>query len=141
MDTQDNNKDYDAEPVVYCARCYSLKIKYEEDIDTDCCMDCGCTDTRTSSIGEWERNYERRYGKKHIERSNDPRSSYLFKLTIGELKTKVYNSSHWREIIHRIYPSFPKGLSKADSIILLFDRLCKDRKIDDLRIVLKRFND
>ena len=40
MSVEKVGQNYDDEPVVYCSRCYSLKIKYEEAIDSDCCMEC-----------------------------------------------------------------------------------------------------
>lgn len=136
MDTQDKNIDFDNEPVVYCARCYSLKIKYEEEIDTDCCMDCGCTDTLTSSIEEWERRYEKRYGKSYITKESNPRNSPIFQLSIGDLKQKIFNNPDWEKIIRTIYRNFPKGYGKADSVLLFFDKLIKDKKLDDLRFLL-----
>lgn len=130
---------YDAEPVTYCARCYSLKIRYEEEVDADCCMECGCSDTMTASIDEWEKLYENRYGKKYVEKKNDIRNSPMFLLPISKLKVKLYNCSEWLSIIKTLYPQFPKGLSKADSIILVFDKLSRDNKMDDLRILLAKY--
>ena len=135
MPSQDNTN-YDEEPVIYCSKCYSLKIKYEEAIDAECCMDCGCSDTSVSSIEEWEKLYEKRYGHKYVVKNTDPKKSYIFKLPINKLKDKVYNSPLWYVIIHSLYPKFPGGLDKADSIILLFDKLIKDNRLDDLRLVL-----
>lgn len=130
---------YDLEPVRFCARCYSLKIKYEEAIDADCCMDCGSSDTLTASIEEWENMYERRYGRKFVMKSNDPKRSPIFKLPISKLKDKVFESPSWRAIIKTLYPKFPKRLDKAESIILLFDKLVRDNRIDDLRLLLIKY--
>lgn len=130
---------YDAEPVTYCARCYSLKIRYEEEVDADCCMECGCSDTMTASIDEWEKLYENRYGKKYVEKKNDIRNSPMFLLPISKLKAKLYNCPEWLSIIKTLYPQFPKGLSKADSIILVFDKLSRDNKMDDLKILLAKY--
>lgn len=130
---------YDAEPVTYCARCYSLKIRYEEEVDADCCMECGCSDTMTASIDEWEKLYENRYGKKYVEKKNDIRNSPMFLLPISKLKVKLYNCPEWLSIIKTLYPQFPKGLSKADSIILVFDKLSRDNKMDDLKILLAKY--
>ena len=127
---------YDDEPIVFCSRCYSLKIKYEEAIDSDCCMDCGCSDILETSIDNWERLYEKRYGHKYVVKNNNPKDSMIFKLSLNELKEKVYKNPSWKEIIHCIYPHFPGGLGKADSIILFFDKLIKDNKIDALRYTL-----
>lgn len=131
-----NHKDYDEEPVTYCSRCYSLKIKHEDITDSDVCMDCGCTETKTADIGTWERLYERRYGKKFVERSDDPRDSIFFKMPVNKLKSMLYRKGNSINIIHRLYHYFPKGLSKSESIILLFDKLCKDGRMDDLRMEL-----
>lgn len=130
---------YDLEPVTYCPRCYSLKIKYEEEIDADCCMECGCSDTKTTTIGEWEKLYEGRYGRKYVVKSNDPRKSIIFNLPMDKLKARVFNSPQWLSIIKTLYPHFPNGLSKADSVILLFDKLVKDGKLDDLRYTLLKY--
>lgn len=140
MNTQTIHDDYDSEPVKYCARCYSLKIKYEEALDSDCCADCGSTDILESSIEDWESKYERRYGKKFTIKETDPKKTFIFNLPLEKLKSKVYNSSAWKDIIHSIYPHFPEGLSKADSIILFFDTIIRQNKIDELKLVLfKRF--
>lgn len=130
------SKDYDEEPVIYCAKCYSLRIRHEDAADTDVCMDCGCTETATADIGTWERLYEHRYGKRLVDRSNDPRESVYFKMPLQKLKAVFCSKPDCMSIIHQLYPHFPKGLSTADSIIMLFDRLCSDNRLDDLRLIL-----
>lgn len=132
---------YDDEPVVYCANCYSLKIVYEEAIDADCCMECGCCDILSTTIDEWEKLYERKYGHKYLEINNNPRNSLLFKMSVEELKTYVYNSSQWKSIVMELYPKFPGGLSRIDSVILLFDKLIKDHRLDELRMFLYKLKD
>lgn len=134
MPVQDKLKEYDSEPVRYCPRCFSLKIRYEDAIGSDCCMDCGCSDIAETSIEEWERMYEERYGSTYISHEKNIRDTPIFKCSLEQLKTKVYNSMSYREIIRRMYPSFPGGLSRIDSVLLFFDRLCKDGRIDELRI-------
>lgn len=131
-----NHKDYDDEPVTYCPRCYSLKIKHEDITDTDCCMDCGCTEVKETDINTWERMYTRRYGHKYAEKSNDPKESIYFKMSISKLKTKLYQGNMLPYVIRKLYPRFPQGLSRFDSILLLFDKLGKDNRIDDLRYLL-----
>lgn len=130
---------YDLEPVRYCARCYSLKIKYEEDIDADCCMECGCSDTLSTSIGEWEKLYENRYGKKFVEKGTNLRSTPMFNLPLDKLKLKLYDCPKWLSMIKTLYPSFPRGLSKTDSVILVFDKLVRDNRMDDLRKLLLNY--
>lgn len=140
MDNQVKHEDYDSEPVEYCARCYSLKIKYEESLDSDCCAECGSTDILESSIEEWEKKYERRYGHKYTVKEQDPKKTFIFKLSLKELKRKVYESTIWKDIIHAMYPSFPGGLSKADSIILFFDTIIRQNKLNELKLLLfKKF--
>jgi hypothetical protein len=134
MPNETNN--YDLEPVEYCAKCYSLKIKHEDAIDADCCMECGSTEIASASIDEWERLYQRRYGHKYVERNNDPRKSIYFQMPISKLKTKLYKSELLNAIIYHLYPDFPQGLSRENKIILLFDKIAKDNKIDDLRYYL-----
>ena len=127
---------YDAEPVEYCSRCYSLKIKYEESIDSPCCMDCGCSDVETTSIENWEKLYEGRYGKKYVVKQQDPSKTYIYNLPINQLKNLIFNSKDWRKILRYLYPHFPKGYSKIDSILLFFDKLVKDNRLNDLRLLL-----
>lgn len=134
MSEQDNRNDYDSEPVKYCAKCYSLKIKHEDIIDADYCAECGCSDTREASIEEWERLYEGKYGKKFTVKSNDPRKSPIFKMSIDKLKRKLYDSPFWEVVMKEVYHHIPNGLSKIDKILWFFDRIAKDGKIDDMKI-------
>lgn len=136
MSKQENFEEYDSEPVVYCAKCYSLKIKYEETIGMDSCEDCGCTDFKTSSFEEWEKIYAKRYGHKFMEEKGDLHKSPIFLLTNDQLKAKVMEDPYWRSLCRTLYPTFPNWLEKADSIILLFSKLYQDNRLDDLRIEL-----
>lgn len=140
MSKETKHSDYDDEPVVYCARCYSLKIKYEEAIDADCCMECGCSDVKSASIDEWEQLYAKRYGTKYVVKRNDIRKSPLFNMPISSLKMMVYENPSWKNIIRSMYPRFPEGLSKSDSIILLFDKATKDNRMDDLKTILFKYS-
>lgn len=122
--------------VDYCARCYSLKIKYEDSIGMDCCEDCGCTDFKTATFDTWEKLYKERYGHKFVEGNKDIRKSPIFQMSNDKLKAKVFNNSSWKEICKSMYPTFPNWLSKADSIILLFAKLYQENRLDDLRMEL-----
>lgn len=128
--------DYDSEPVRYCARCYSLKVKYEEALDSECCGECGSTDILEASVEEWEHKYERRYGHKFTVREDDPKKTFIFKLSLKELMHKVADSPKWKEIIKGIYPHFPGGYGKADSIVLFFDTLVKQNRLGELKLFL-----
>ncbi len=140
MPEKDTNKNYDDEPVEYCKRCYSLKIRHEDITDTDCCMDCGSTEVAVTDIATWERLYEGRYGHKFVQKSADPRASIYFKMSIGRLKSEVFHTKPLQELIHDLYPHFPQGLGRSDSVILLFDRLITDNRLDDLRLLLYKEN-
>ena len=134
MPEQEKINDYDSEPVVYCANCLSLKIKHNEALDMDYC-DCGCTDIKECLPEEWEVLYEKKYGHKYLEKS-DIRKSPIFQLSFSKLMHKVSDSPKWEYIIKEIYGHLPKGMSKADSIVVFFDRLVKDNKLDALRTLL-----
>lgn len=136
MCSQVGHDDYDIEPVKYCARCYSLKIKYEESLDSEYCAECGSTDVLESPIEEWERKYERRYGHKFTVKEENPEKTFFFRLTTKELMHKVSDSPKWNEIIRGIYPHFPRGYSKTDSLILFFDTLIKQNRLGELRLFL-----
>lgn len=134
MSEQERLNDYDSEPVVYCANCLSLKIKHNDDLDMDYC-DCGCTDIKECLPEEWEVLYEKKYSHKYLEKS-DIRKSPIFQLSFSKLMHKVSDSPKWEFIIKEIYGYIPKGLSKADCIVVFFDKLVKDNKLDALRTLL-----
>ena len=128
--------DYDSEPVAYCANCLSLKIKHEDALGIDFCKDCGGTDILESPFEVWEQKYERKYGHKFTVKSNDIKKSPIFQLPLSKLMRKVADCPKWKTIIESVYGHFPKGLSKADSIVVFFDKLVKDNKMDALRTLL-----
>lgn len=136
MSEKKDIKEQEEEPVYYCARCYSLKIKYEESIGMDCCGDCGCTDFRTSSYEDWEKLYKQRYGHKFVEEVGDIRKSPIFQLSTNQLKEKVYDNPDWKEICKTLCPDVPNWLGKADTIILTFAKLYQENRLDDLRMEL-----
>lgn len=68
MENNINTIDYNQEPVFYCKKCLSLKIRDVEHIDgSEYCDECGTTDIGTASIEEWENLYVQRYGHKYLE--------------------------------------------------------------------------
>lgn len=139
MDNPERVSDYNEEPVRYCARCYSLKVKYEEATDSEYCGDCGCTDILEAPFDVWEKKYESRYKHKFAEKNDDPKKSFIFKLSLDKLKQRVYDSEKWREIIKTIFPRFPEGYSRADSVILFFDAVIKHNKIEELKLLLYKY--
>ena len=136
MSRQEKLREYDEDPIMYCSRCYSIKIKHDDAIDLDCCKECGCTDFKTSDVFTWEKLFQGRYGHKYVESSHDIRKSPIFMLSMARLKSKVYNDECWKELCRTMYPNFPGGLSKADSVVLLFAKIIQDNRLDELRIEL-----
>jgi hypothetical protein len=60
-------KSYDDDPVYYCTRCLSLKIKPIPDIKGEnYCCDCGTTLVSKTTIDKWKEMYRNRYGKDYI---------------------------------------------------------------------------
>lgn len=129
-------EDYNEEPIQYCKRCLSLKIKHEDAVASDYCGDCGCTDIQEASIYEWENLYRIKYKHDFIKKTDNYGHSIYYNMPIKKLKMKLYNSLNCEFIIKTLYPNFPKGLSKAESVIVFFDKLSKDHKIDTLRQLL-----
>lgn len=136
MPKQEKLKEYDEEPVVFCAKCYSLKIKHDEDIDLDCCEECGSTDFKTADIYTWEKLFKGRYKHKYIDIKHNIKKSPIFMLSIDKLKSMLYKDDFLTELCKTMYSNFPGGLSRADTVILLFDKLIKDNRLDELRIEL-----
>lgn len=59
---------YDEEPVFYCKKCLSLRIRHVTSIEnSDYCDDCGSTDIAQIDIGTWEKKYQHRYGYNFLE--------------------------------------------------------------------------
>ena len=62
-------KSYDDEPVWYCKRCLSLKIKkMPHVIGQDYCSDCGATDLASADIEEWKELYKKKYGQDFVQK-------------------------------------------------------------------------
>lgn len=139
MSEQERTNDYDSEPIVFCAKCFSPKIKHEASLDIDYCGDCGCSSTREASVYEWEKLYEKKYGHKYVVKGNDPKKNPVFKLSRTELMDKLYDLAQWKEVISSLYPKFPGGFRKIDAIVLLFDKLSKDNRLNDLRLKLMEY--
>lgn len=104
-------------------------------------MECGCSDIQSTDIHQWEEMYKERYGHKFVERHSDPRRRAMYRMTTEELKGKLCDDPCWKSIIKEMYPRFPEYLGRADSILLFFDLLSKERRTDELReIIISRNN-
>lgn len=63
-------EDFNSEPVFYCTQCLSLRIKSVPGMeDMDYCDECNSTNIQQTSIEEWEKLYEQRYGHKFLEKT------------------------------------------------------------------------
>ena len=56
---------YNAEPVVYCSNCLSLKIMTVDGIDY--CEECGSTNMEEANIFDWEKLYAAKYAGKYLD--------------------------------------------------------------------------
>ena len=62
--------EYNKEPVFYCTKCLSLKIRSVPYMtDSDYCDECGSTHVEQTQIEDWEQMYENRYGCKFLNKS------------------------------------------------------------------------
>lgn len=139
MPEEERLNDYDSEPIAFCEKCLSPKIKHEDIVNADYCADCGCFDIKEAKVEDWERMYEQKYGHKYVVKGSDPKKNPVFKLPVPKLMDRLCDLQQWREIIHSLYPKFPGGFSKADSIVLLFDKLSKDNRLNDLRMIMMKY--
>lgn len=65
-DMQEN--EYNQEPVFFCKKCLSLKIRDVEYLeDSEYCDECGSTEVAQASIEEWDKLYSARYGHHYID--------------------------------------------------------------------------
>lgn len=69
LSIEKQHNEYNAEPVLYCKHCLSLKIRNIPNMeDSDYCDKCGSTDIEECSIEEWETLYKDKYGYNFLER-------------------------------------------------------------------------
>lgn len=59
-----SKEDYDEEPVYFCRRCFSLRIKNVT--GSDFCDECGSTDIGVANIQRWKKLYLNRFGKEYV---------------------------------------------------------------------------
>lgn len=62
-------EEYNAEPVFYCRRCLSLKVRDVKHLDnSEYCDECGSTDVEQTSIENWDAMYVKKYGHHYLEK-------------------------------------------------------------------------
>lgn len=132
-----NPEEYDLEPVSYCPKCYSLKIGYIPGVeDSDYCMKCGCVDVVTGNIHEWEKLYEDRYGHKFVIGRKSFEGHPLWAVPLKDLRKRLIDSRHYKEIIREIYPDWGHYGNLVDTVYLFFDSVIKDRLLTKLKKVM-----
>lgn len=68
MDNLKEEINYNEEPVFYCKRCLSLKIRFVKSItNSEYCDNCGSTDVESTDIEDWRNKFKNRYGYDHLE--------------------------------------------------------------------------
>jgi hypothetical protein len=60
-----SKEEYNNEPIYYCKKCLSLRIRGAEGMDY--CDTCGSTDVEKTSIENWESIYKQRFNHKYLE--------------------------------------------------------------------------
>lgn len=135
-DIIDDNTSSEEDSVFYCTKCFSLKIVHEDSIGTDCCAECGCPDIAEASVEEWEELYKGRYGHKFITEKPNIEDNPIFKMSPSALKTTLYNAPDCMQIIRTLYPNFPGGYGRIDSVLMVYDKLLKDNRINELKLLL-----
>jgi len=129
--------EHDSEPVSYCPQCFSLRIRNVDDADDlGYCMDCGCSEIAQAPIGEWEALYRKRYGHAYLDKEQDPERIRIGNMSMDDLIDEVYKRHDYKMIIRQVYPGFEFDLDKEETILVFFDRICKDNTVDVLRDVL-----
>lgn len=62
-------EEYNKEPIYYCAKCLSLKIRDIPYIpESEYCDECGSTNVVQTQIDQWEQMYENKYGYKFLNK-------------------------------------------------------------------------
>lgn len=68
MDNLREEVNYNEEPVFYCERCLSLKVRFVNGLsNSEYCDDCGSTDVKSTDIEDWRNKFKNRYGYDHLE--------------------------------------------------------------------------
>lgn len=62
-------EDFNDIPVEYCKKCLSLRIINYQGRVKGYCEECGNVETGLAHIEEWEKMYEKRYGKSFVPKS------------------------------------------------------------------------
>ena len=68
VQSKEDIEKYNDEPVFYCRKCLSLKIRnIPGEENSDYCDDCGGTEIGAIDIYNWEYMYKQKYGKSFLE--------------------------------------------------------------------------
>lgn len=68
MDNLKEEVNYNDEPVFYCERCMSLRIRFVNGLsNSEYCDNCGSTEINQSNIEDWRQQFKDKYGYDHLE--------------------------------------------------------------------------
>ena len=68
MDNLREEANYNDEPVFYCEKCMSLRIRFVNGLsNSEYCDNCGSTEINQSNIEDWRQQFKNKYGYDHLE--------------------------------------------------------------------------
>lgn len=68
MDNLREGVNYNDEPVFYCEKCMSLRIRFVNGLsNSEYCDNCGSTEINQSNIEDWRKKFKDKYGYDHLE--------------------------------------------------------------------------
>lgn len=68
MDNLREEANYNEEPVFYCEKCMSLRIRFVNGLsNSEYCDNCGSTEINQSNIEDWRQKFKDKYGYDHLE--------------------------------------------------------------------------
>ena len=68
MDNLKEEVNYNDEPVFYCERCMSLRVRFVQSLsNSEYCDVCGSTDIEQTNIEDWRQQFKDKYGYDHLE--------------------------------------------------------------------------
>jgi hypothetical protein len=133
------NEEYNSDPVYFCENCYSLYIKHDDFLDADYCAKCGCSNIVCTDIKDWEKLYENRYKRKLVTRAGDPNVIKVYGMTWKEIKQFICDSPKWESIVCRMYPHLRNRYGRADTLMMFFDLVTRQNRINELKDVLVKY--
>ena len=65
----ESKQEYNNEPVFYCTKCLSLRIRHIIHMnESEYCDTCGSTDISQTDIDTWNKLYKEKYGHEYLNK-------------------------------------------------------------------------